>query len=85
MKDLILYNALTNYIKDNKEFKILNNELICDVCNKKINYNTNEGINPLKRHKNTKSHKASLRKTINQSWKILPQFQHLMQILTISL
>jgi hypothetical protein len=55
-KFLTSYSALKKFLKDNKCYEIINNELFCNVCNEKKTYNPNEGVVPLKKHMNTASH-----------------------------
>lgn len=61
MKPLLEYKALTNFVDKEAHLKIHNNELICIVCNKKLNYNPDEGTSPIKRHFVTKAHNKNAR------------------------
>lgn len=44
MKDLKSFQPLVSYLSDNDAFKILNNDFVCEVYNKKPSNNANEGV-----------------------------------------
>jgi hypothetical protein len=55
-KKLESYKSLVAFCNDNKCFEINNNELFCNLCNCKREYTPSEGVAPLRRHLNSKSH-----------------------------
>jgi len=55
-KQLSTYKSLCAFIKENESFQIVNNKLFCNHCNIIKNYNSSEGITPLKKHLISKKH-----------------------------
>lgn len=66
-KSLSNYKALKDFVKANSCFEINMNELFCNVCNKKIIYNSKEGVRTLKRHILAESHVSSEKIKLRQS------------------
>ncbi|KAG0442093.1 hypothetical protein DMUE_0543 [Dictyocoela muelleri] len=56
MKNLLSYNALTKIVSKYSFLKISKNELVCTICNKKLNFSQNVGTKSIRRHILSQTH-----------------------------
>ncbi|KAG0439128.1 hypothetical protein DMUE_2647 [Dictyocoela muelleri] len=66
MKPIRTFKSLQKFLEENESFKIINEEVICVVCNKSISYNPKEGTRSLKRHLLSKVHSENKIRYENQ-------------------
>ncbi|KAG0441790.1 hypothetical protein DMUE_0789 [Dictyocoela muelleri] len=56
MKNLLSYTALTKIVSKYSFLKKSKNELVCTICNKKLNYSQNDGTKSIRRHILSQTH-----------------------------
>ncbi len=65
-KRLTNFKALTEFVKQNPCFEIIDNVLFCNSCNEIKVYNPNEGVRLLRKHISSKKHQVSVELSSSQ-------------------